>query len=247
MPVAGAPASIEVFSQFQPALVEIETNTHIVVLAWLHQSDRTALQARGRRPRPDLRLRGVFGLRSSSRPNPIGLTATRLLSVSGNSLSVERLDFVDGTPVIDIKRYSPGWDSIFSARTDRERRPPAEWGDDERDDMLTVAANFHGERCYGLALAVRAMTYAAERWQLGRMDPKLIVTVGDDGCIADGLQALTGATFGNGRLRCIVGPAFYFQYGSEQMTFIPTASPASIDEVWAAPLEILFRISLAVG
>ena len=124
MPPAGVPASIYVLPQFRPALVDIQSNTHLIILVWLDRADREKLQTLGQRVSTDRQPRGVFGLRSSSRPNPIGLTAARLLSVEGDLLRLERLDFVDGTPVIDIKRYSPGWDSIFSARTDRDLRPP---------------------------------------------------------------------------------------------------------------------------
>jgi tRNA (Thr-GGU) A37 N-methylase len=48
-------------------------------------------------------LRGVFSLRSPMRPNPIGLTRVRLLKKEGNTLLVEGLDALDGSPIIDIK------------------------------------------------------------------------------------------------------------------------------------------------
>ena len=247
MPPAGVPADICVRPKFRPALSDIESNTHLVVLAWLDQADRAMLQTLGQRVRTDRHPRGVFGLRSSSRPNPIGLTSARLLAVEGDLLRFERLDFVDGTPVIDIKRYSPGWDSIFSARTDRELRPPSQWPKSEPAEMLLAGANFHGEMCPGLALAVRAVCLATERWRIGRMHPELIVTVGDDGCVADGLQALTGATFGSGRLRYQPGTTFSCAFRSEGVTFHPKGRPTAIEDILSAKYTDLFEITTSAG
>jgi tRNA-Thr(GGU) m(6)t(6)A37 methyltransferase TsaA len=55
---------------------------------------------RGDRTRP---LRGVFGLRSPHRPNPIGVTIVDLLAIEGNVLRVRGLDAIDDTPVLDLK------------------------------------------------------------------------------------------------------------------------------------------------
>jgi tRNA (Thr-GGU) A37 N-methylase len=48
---------------------------------------------------------GVFAQRTKNRPNRIGATVCRLVSVQGLSAEVEDLDAVDGTPVLDIKPY----------------------------------------------------------------------------------------------------------------------------------------------
>ena len=49
--------------------------------------------------------RGVFGLRSPQRPNPIGMTAVRLLRIEGPNLWVSGLDAWNGSPILDIKPY----------------------------------------------------------------------------------------------------------------------------------------------
>lgn len=49
--------------------------------------------------------RGVFATRSPHRPNPIGLSCVRLLSVDGATLRVADLDVLDGTPILDLKPY----------------------------------------------------------------------------------------------------------------------------------------------
>jgi tRNA (Thr-GGU) A37 N-methylase len=47
--------------------------------------------------------RGVFGTRSQSRPNPIGVHRVRIVSVDGTRVAVRDLEAVDGTPIVDIK------------------------------------------------------------------------------------------------------------------------------------------------
>ena len=103
MPANGVPATVEVYEELAPALAQLDSNTHVWVLAWLHDAARDTLQTRGRHARPGGEARGVFSLRHASRPNPLGLTAARLLGVEGRRVQLDRLDFVDGTPVVDIK------------------------------------------------------------------------------------------------------------------------------------------------
>lgn len=60
--------------------------------------------------------RGVFATRSPFRPNPIGLSCVRLLSVhktdnEGDVLIVSGADLLDNTPIFDIKPYLPYADS----------------------------------------------------------------------------------------------------------------------------------------
>ena len=113
--------------------------------------------------------------------------------------------------------------------------------------MLLICAHFHGETCPGLALAVRAVCYATERWRIGRMHPDLIVTVGGDGCIADGLQALTGATFGAARLRYQPGNTFACTYSRERLTFQPKHGPAEVEDIMTAQHTDLFDITTSAG
>jgi len=63
---------------------------------------------------------GVFASRSPFRPNPIGLSCVKLISVEkderlGPVLVIEGADMVDGTPVFDIKPYNPYSDSVPDA------------------------------------------------------------------------------------------------------------------------------------
>ena len=53
----------------------------------------------------DTQLRGLFATRAPNRPNPIGLSVVKLLGIDGNTLAIQGVDLLDGTPVLDIKPY----------------------------------------------------------------------------------------------------------------------------------------------
>ncbi len=106
------PATIEIFPEYEKGLTDIRSFSHIFVLFLF---DR----AKGWRPMVktpwDKTLHGVFTTRSFRRPNPIGLTAVRLVKREGRILHVRGIDAFDGTPVLDIKPYVPRVDSIPEA------------------------------------------------------------------------------------------------------------------------------------
>jgi tRNA (adenine37-N6)-methyltransferase len=67
-------------------------------------------------PPRDTRRHGVLATRSPHRPNPIGLTAARVVSVRGREVVVAEHDLLDGTPVLDLKPYLPYCDAHPAAR-----------------------------------------------------------------------------------------------------------------------------------
>ena len=110
-------SEIVVDSELTESLDNLDEFSHVIILYWMHLSRRPAPVKVHPRRRAELSLVGVFASRSPDRPNPIGKTTVRLLERNGNVLTVEGLDAVDGTPVIDIKPYIPGHDSVDDART----------------------------------------------------------------------------------------------------------------------------------
>ena len=96
----------------------LEEFSHIIVLYWMHQTAAigqlpTKVHPRGKQELP---LVGLFATRSPHRPNPVGKATVKLLQRKDNVLKVEGLDAIDGTPVIDIKPYIPGYDSVTNAQ-----------------------------------------------------------------------------------------------------------------------------------
>lgn len=105
-------AEIHVHDACAPGLEGIERSTHLIILYWLDRAERGQLYAR---PPGESRERGVFSTRSPARPNPIGLGIVDLVRREGNVLLVRGLDALDGTPVLDIKPYSPEIDCVPEA------------------------------------------------------------------------------------------------------------------------------------
>jgi tRNA (adenine37-N6)-methyltransferase len=110
----GGLARLEIAAPYRPALRGLEAYSHVVVLAWLHEARRDALVIQP--PHADT-PRGVFALRSPVRPNPIGMTVARLVRVDCDAgiVEIDAIDFLDGTPLVDVKPYRPGIDAVPDA------------------------------------------------------------------------------------------------------------------------------------
>ena len=111
--------SIEILDEFLDGLLGLEGFSHINVLFWFHENDtsekRAVLQVHPRRDEQNP-ITGVFGTHSPVRPNLIGLTRCKILSIEGNRILIEEIDALDGTPVIDIKCYIPDSDEDTEVR-----------------------------------------------------------------------------------------------------------------------------------
>lgn len=105
--------------KYQPGLLGLEGFSHVYVFWWFDKNDtpekRATLQGHPR-GNPENPLKGVFGTRSPFRPNLIALTLCKVVAVKGNVVTVEKTDAFPGTPVLDIKPFIPGYDSVPDAR-----------------------------------------------------------------------------------------------------------------------------------
>ncbi len=94
--------------QFTPeALWGLDEFSHIEVVYLFHRVDPDQLQRAARHPRGNQQwpLVGIFAQRGKGRPNRLGLSVCRLLAVDGLTVTVQALDVIDGTPVLDLKPY----------------------------------------------------------------------------------------------------------------------------------------------
>jgi tRNA-Thr(GGU) m(6)t(6)A37 methyltransferase TsaA len=109
-------ASIEIDPALTEALEDLDGFSHIIVLFWLNLAAFDKNKLKGH-PMGNTTVspKGIFALRTPNRPNPIGKTTVRLLSIQGNILTVQGLDAIDGSIVLDIKPYLPGYDSAADA------------------------------------------------------------------------------------------------------------------------------------
>jgi len=109
-------AYIELYTEKVPAIAlkDLDGFERIWVLAFLHLNHHwnpTVRPPRG----PKIR-RGTLATRAPHRPNPIALSALKLLRIEGNRIYVEGIDLLDGTPIIDIKPYVPYCDAFPDAK-----------------------------------------------------------------------------------------------------------------------------------
>lgn len=220
MPSLGLAAAIELLPEYEPGLLRIEKHSHIWVLAWLDRAERDVLQVtpRGVADRSATGLHGIFAVRSPVRPNPIGLTLARVLRIKGARIEVDRLDFLDGTPVIDIKPYFVTRDAVFSAANVQIGKPVSR--EALRESLLLQAVNFHGEQCPDLDLAVSIYDHFRAE-VLDYEDPSgvRITAPSDRPHIIDALMGMTRCTPGRGSLILSSESLIRFEWSGSVKTY----------------------------
>ena len=87
------------------ALSGLSDFSHVEVIFFFDQVPEAKIEIGARRPRgrSDWPNVGIFAQRGKNRPNRLGLCTCKILAVHGSSLTVEGLDAIDGTPVLDLK------------------------------------------------------------------------------------------------------------------------------------------------
>ncbi len=134
--------SIEVAEQYIPALKELNGFSHINVLWWFDGNDnndaRSVLEVFAPYKKAPQNM-GIFATRSPFRPNPIALTAAQILSINyeAGTICIAYIDANDGTPVIDLKPYTPSLDRV-------ENPLVPEWCS-HWPKSLEASSNFHWE------------------------------------------------------------------------------------------------------
>jgi tRNA-Thr(GGU) m(6)t(6)A37 methyltransferase TsaA len=235
VPGSGAAVEIEVFAPFERELEGVDRSSHLIIVGYFHQRTHPA-------PGPGRRRHGqacgAFASRCPERPTPIALTVGRLIGRDGLRLLVDHVDLVDGTPVLDLKPYIPGWDAVFSA-TRRRRVRQAEISDRELYDFLALDLSHHLGADAALPAArtaLGAVLLAVKRLGLEPRDPGLGVTVNRCDATADALMGLLGATLGSGRVAVQPsgGPvAFRFRAGGRILDLCEM--PATAASIAALP------------
>jgi len=106
---------VELFEEFAPGLEALKEHfSHVLVVFHMHNiSWKGNLKVKP--PHGDFEI-GVFASGGPWRPNPIGVTPCRILEVNGNKLKLKGLDAMDGSPVLDIKPYSPHHYTVLNPR-----------------------------------------------------------------------------------------------------------------------------------
>jgi len=101
--------TIKINREFVQGLDDLDGFSHIYLLYGFHMAQKTAMKVT---PFMDTSQRGVFATRSPLRPNHIGLSLVMLKKVEDNILTVQGIDVLDKTPLLDIKPYVAVFDEI---------------------------------------------------------------------------------------------------------------------------------------
>jgi len=99
---------IELFPEYLEGLTDLEEFSHITLLYHLHKINNYSLIVK---PFMDTKEHGIFATRSPKRPNAIGLSTVKLLSIENNIIHIENADMLNGTPLIDIKPFFENFDN----------------------------------------------------------------------------------------------------------------------------------------
>jgi len=123
--VKSATASIDFIANRDNELAvrDLETFSHLWIIFLFHKQKYTGFKPLVQPPRlGGKKTMGVYATRSPNRQNPIGLSAVPLDSIEFTDslikIHIQGGDFLDGTPVLDIKPYLPFADSIEAATAD---------------------------------------------------------------------------------------------------------------------------------
>ena len=98
----GIKGQVIIKEELAEGLSDLDGFSHIILIYYFHKSEGFELKTT---PFLDQNKRGVFSTRAPRRPNSIGISIVRLLSIEGNILNIENVDMLDGTPLLDIKPY----------------------------------------------------------------------------------------------------------------------------------------------
>ena len=102
-----------IFPEFADGLTDIEGFSHIYLIYCLHRADPPRLRVK---PFLQNAEHGIFATRAPCRPNPIGLSLVSLVRREGRVLHLAGVDMLDGTPLLDLKPYTPRYDTVENPR-----------------------------------------------------------------------------------------------------------------------------------
>ena len=110
-------AKVVLGKQYAAGLKGLEGYGHVQVLWWMDGCDNaearsTLVERKPYRNGPD--EIGVFALRSPERPNPIAVSnaAIAYVDAAAGTVGLRWIDAADGSPVLDLKPYTPSIDRI---------------------------------------------------------------------------------------------------------------------------------------
>jgi tRNA-Thr(GGU) m(6)t(6)A37 methyltransferase TsaA len=103
--VSDVKGALVIDPMYQAGLKDIKPGEQIVVLFHFDRSPAFTLDRLIQHPPHHKENRGVFSICSPVRPNPLGLSVVRVLAIKDNVITVQGIDMLDGTPILDLKPH----------------------------------------------------------------------------------------------------------------------------------------------
>lgn len=113
----GENVCIALEERYASALAELDAFSHIQVLWWFSHCDNPQDRSRLEESAPYKgapATLGTFATRSPARPNPIALSCAGITFIDHKHaiIGLTHIDAEDGTPVLDLKPYTPSLDRV---------------------------------------------------------------------------------------------------------------------------------------
>jgi tRNA-Thr(GGU) m(6)t(6)A37 methyltransferase TsaA len=104
-------ATIHFKKEYQDGLKDLNGFSHIYLIYYFHKIKQPQLQVIPFNDKTNTK-RGVFSTRTPMHPNSIGLSIVKLIDVTDNIVTIQGVDLLDQTPILDIKPYIENFDNI---------------------------------------------------------------------------------------------------------------------------------------
>jgi len=105
---------IKILPEYTNGLKDLEGFSHITLIYHFHKIEGYDLVVT---PFMDTEKHGIFPCKAPKRPNAIGISTVRLMSIKEDILNIEQVDMLDETPLIDIKPFYPRYDNRLNVKT----------------------------------------------------------------------------------------------------------------------------------
>ncbi|MDG5798842.1 tRNA (N6-threonylcarbamoyladenosine(37)-N6)-methyltransferase TrmO [Marinilabiliaceae bacterium ANBcel2] len=199
-------STIELLPQYKDGLNSLNEHSYADIIFYFHKSKSYKLIT----PIYTGEIKGVFASRSPNRPNSIGVTRVKITDIYDNIIKVTGLDAINGTPLLDIKPCDTSFlneskteEEIYNERIKQNPRAfiIKDIRAEKKEKLLKQAGQLHGHYCPGLSLGVLASIKAVNLLnQFSDGMEQIIAVTETNNCFADGVQYITGCSFGNNAL-----------------------------------------------
>ncbi|MHC5060546.1 MAG: tRNA (N6-threonylcarbamoyladenosine(37)-N6)-methyltransferase TrmO [Planctomycetota bacterium] len=100
---------IEIKEAYRAGLKDLDGFSHAIIIYCFHKSQEVQLEAK---PFLEDDEHGIFAIRSPHRPNHIGFSVIKIISIdTEGKLCFTEVDVLNGTPLLDIKPYVKHFDA----------------------------------------------------------------------------------------------------------------------------------------